>query len=157
MLKFPALFVLIFYAGLPGLGSNNFRNSNYKEKTAGSIRVSRLSFCFLWLWIHLRVLGVNFPVCRRIVIKLEQTHSSPSRSSHLQMFLKKIIFKNSAVFTGKQKRLQHMCFPENNANFVRTPFFIEPLQWLLLSLLFHGSSEMNWQENWFLRSGRENN
>ena len=40
-------FLFIFNAGLRGLGSNNFRNSSYKEKTAGSSRVSRLSFCFL--------------------------------------------------------------------------------------------------------------
>ena len=40
-------FLFIFHAGSRGLGSNNFRNSSYKEKTAGSARVSRLSFRFL--------------------------------------------------------------------------------------------------------------
>ena len=40
-------FLFIFHAGSHGLGSNNFRNSSYKEKTAGSARVSRLSFPFL--------------------------------------------------------------------------------------------------------------
>ena len=43
-------FLFIFNAGSRRLGSNNFRNSSYKEKTAGSARVSRLSFRFLWLW-----------------------------------------------------------------------------------------------------------
>ena len=43
-------FLFIFHAGSRGLGSNNFRNSSYKEKPAGSARVSRLSFRFLWLW-----------------------------------------------------------------------------------------------------------
>ena len=33
----------MFHAGLRGLGSNNFWNSSYKEKTAGSVSVSRLS------------------------------------------------------------------------------------------------------------------
>ena len=33
--------LFIFHAGSRGLGSNNFRNSSYKEKTAGSARVSR--------------------------------------------------------------------------------------------------------------------
>ena len=47
----PRTFLFIFYAGSRGLGSNNFRNSSYKEKTAGSARVSRLSFRFLWLWL----------------------------------------------------------------------------------------------------------
>ena len=39
--------LFIFNAGSRGLGSNNFRNSSYKEKTAGSARVSRVSFRFL--------------------------------------------------------------------------------------------------------------
>ena len=33
-------FLFIFYAGSRGLGSNNYRNSSYKEKTAGSAGVS---------------------------------------------------------------------------------------------------------------------
>ena len=33
----------MFHADLRGLGSNNFWNSSYKEKTAGSVSVSRLS------------------------------------------------------------------------------------------------------------------
>ena len=42
--------LFVFRAGSRGLGSNNSRNSSYKEKTAGSARVSRLPFRFLWLW-----------------------------------------------------------------------------------------------------------
>ena len=52
LVKFPRLFILIFHAGVPGMGSNNFRNSRYK-KTAGLDRVSRLSFRFLWVWYNL--------------------------------------------------------------------------------------------------------
>ena len=39
--------LLLFHAGSRRLDSNNFRNSSYKEKTAASTRVSRLSFRFL--------------------------------------------------------------------------------------------------------------
>ena len=46
----PRTCLFIFDAGSRRLGSNNFRNSSYKEKTAGPARVSRLSFRFLWLW-----------------------------------------------------------------------------------------------------------
>ena len=46
----PRSFLFLFHAGSRGLGSNNSRNSSYKEKTAGSVRVSRLSFCFLSVW-----------------------------------------------------------------------------------------------------------
>ena len=45
-------FLFVFHAGSRGLGSNNSRNSSYKEKTAGSARISRLSFRFLWLRKH---------------------------------------------------------------------------------------------------------
>ena len=40
-------FLFIFNAGSRGLGSNNFRNSSYKEKTAGSARVSGLSLDYV--------------------------------------------------------------------------------------------------------------
>ena len=43
----PHTFLIIFRAGSRRLGSNNYRNSSYKEKTAGSARISRLSFRFL--------------------------------------------------------------------------------------------------------------
>ena len=43
----PCTFLFIFHAGSHRLGSNNFGNSSYKEKTAGSARVSRPSFRFL--------------------------------------------------------------------------------------------------------------
>ena len=43
----PRTFIFVFHAGSRRLGSNNFRNSSYKEKMAGSADVSRLSFCFL--------------------------------------------------------------------------------------------------------------
>ena len=43
----PHCFLFVFHAGLRGLGSNNSRNSSYKEKTTGSVRVYRLSFRFL--------------------------------------------------------------------------------------------------------------
>ena len=42
----PRTFLFIFHAGSPKLGSNNFRNSNYKDKTGGSARVSRLSVSY---------------------------------------------------------------------------------------------------------------
>ena len=40
-------FLFTFNAGSRGLGSETFRNSSHKENTAGSARVSRLSFRFL--------------------------------------------------------------------------------------------------------------
>ena len=48
----PSSFLFIFHAGSRGLGSNNSRNSSYKEKTAGLARVSRLPFRFLLLWLN---------------------------------------------------------------------------------------------------------
>ena len=45
-------FLFVFHSVSHRLGSNDSRNSSYKEKTAGSARVSRLSFRFLWLWYN---------------------------------------------------------------------------------------------------------
>ena len=76
-----------------------------------------------------------------------------SRSSRLEVFCKKGVLENFAKYTGKhlrqglffnkaaglrpatllKKRLWHRCFPVNFAKFLRTPFFIEHLRWLLLT------------------------
>ena len=70
------------------------------------------------------------------------------------MIFKKGVLENFAIFTGKhsywslfliklqawrpatllKKRLQYRCFPVNIPKFLRTAFFIEHLQWLLLLL-----------------------
>ena len=83
--------------------------------------------------------------------------SSLSRSSCLEIFCKEGVLGNLAKFTGKQLRqsvffnkdaglrpatllkkwLWHKCFPENFAKFLRTPFVIEHLRWLLLSFSFN--------------------
>ena len=68
MLKFPALFILIFYAGLCGLGSDNFRNSSYKEKTAGLACVSRLSFRFFMTMISCMGRNLRLNVILRIAV-----------------------------------------------------------------------------------------
>ena len=47
----PRSFLFVFDAGSRRLGSNNSWNSSCKEKTAGSVCVSRLSFRFLWIWL----------------------------------------------------------------------------------------------------------
>ena len=43
---------------------------------------------------------------------------------------------NKAIITSKvfTKRLWHRCFPVNFANFLRTPFCIEDLRWLVMTL-----------------------
>ena len=43
----PRSFLFVSHAGSRELSSNNSWNSNHKEKTAGSARVSRLSFLFV--------------------------------------------------------------------------------------------------------------
>ena len=51
------------------------------------------------------------------------------RSSHQRNSIKQVVLKHFAIFTGKQlkvynfikKRLQHRCFPENIAKFLRAP------------------------------------
>ena len=66
------------------------------------------------------------------------------RSSRAEVFCKKGVLRNFAKFTGKhlcqilkavtllKKRPWHMCFSVNFVTFLRTPFLIEHLWWLIL-------------------------
>ena len=71
------------------------------------------------------------------------------RNSRPEVFCKESVLGNFAKFSGKhpcqslfvnkvrpatllKKRLWHRCFPVNFAKFLRTPFLIEHLWWLLL-------------------------
>ena len=65
------------------------------------------------------------------------------RSSHQRCSMKKGVLRNFGKFTGKHlcrasfliRRLWHRCFSVNFLNiFLRTPFVIEPLWWLLLKI-----------------------
>ena len=78
-----------------------------------------------------------------------------SRSSHPEVFPKKSVLKKFAKFTAKhlcqslffnkvaglrpvtllKKRLWHRCFLVNFVKFLRTPFYIEHLVWLLLDFV----------------------
>ena len=66
----PRTFLFIFHASLRGRVYNNFWNSNYKQKTAGSARFSRLSFCFLWLWLNWKYCSARFWNVHVIDIKM---------------------------------------------------------------------------------------
>ena len=70
---------------------------------------------------------------------------SSCRSSRSQMFFKIRVLRYFVIFTGKhlcclkacnfiKKRLLKGCFPVNIAKFLRTAFFIEHFQWLLLKI-----------------------
>ena len=58
--------------------------------------------------------------------------------SRLAVFCKKDVHRNFAKFRGKHKKEKKealaRCFPANFANFLRTPFITEDLQWLLLCM-----------------------
>ena len=58
-----------------------------------------------------------------------------------EVFCEKGVLRNLAKFTGKhlrkillKKRPWHRCFPVNFSKFLRTHFFKEHLQWLLLNM-----------------------
>ena len=66
-----------------------------------------------------------------------------NRSSRPEVFCKKGVLRNFAIFTGKQtpapvyfliskKRPWHKCFPVNFVKFLRTSFLTQHLWWLLL-------------------------
>ena len=105
-------------------------------------------------WLIINVLVRRFKVLlisiAAILLGLEKTF----RSSHPRCYVKKVFLKISqnshentcarVSFLIKlqargllllKKRLWHRCFLVNFAKFLRTPFFIEHVWWLLLNLL----------------------
>ena len=95
-----------------------------------------------------------------------------SRSSRPEVFCKEDFLRNFVKFTGKhlcqslffnkvaglrpatllKKRLWHRCFPVNLTKFLRTPFFIKHLWWLLLYLL-HTWDKLNVRKTFRRRLG----
>ena len=79
-----------------------------------------------------------------------------NRSSRAEVLCEKGVLRNFAKFTGKhlchsiflnkvaglrpttllKKRLWHWCFPVNFTKFLRTPFYLEHLWWLLLQTVY---------------------
>ena len=87
-------------------------------------------------------------------VKSIQCQIHKLRSSHPEVFFKNGILRNFTKFTGKhlcqslffnnvagprpvtllKKRLWHRCFPVNFVKFLRTPFYIKHIWWLLLQV-----------------------
>ena len=66
---------------------------------------------------------------RHAPMKKRYVRVNQARSSHPEVFCKPA--------TLLKKRLWHRCFPVNFVKFLRTPFFMEHLRWLLLLSTFH--------------------
>ena len=92
--------LFIFDAGSRRLGSNNFWNWSYKGKTTGSARVSRQSFCFLWLCFH----AIN------AIRKIQHIKSSPAK---VYQYLKKL-----------DKNLEDAHFKSTLESFVKNGYFV---------------------------------
>ena len=102
--------------------------------------------CYLQLFIGSKLF------CEEVEGHQTDVEYLPFRSSRPGVFCKKGVLRKFAKITGKhlcqslffnkvvglrlatllKKRLWHRCFPVNFAKFLRTPFFIEHLWWLLL-------------------------
>ena len=52
------------------------------------------------------------------------------------------LFFKTGPATLFKKRLWHRCFPVDFAKLLRTPFFTEYLQWLLLKFISHHTKEI---------------
>ena len=110
-------FLFIFHAGLHRLGSKNFRNSSYKEKTVSSARVSRLSFCFLWLWWDIYIKNVK--KCLEKIWLFVKRHENfnlnpeaclrPCQTSMIKFFCK----NNYRLLWNNHPRI--VCFPKKPA------------------------------------------
>ena len=67
------------------------------------------------------------------------------------------VFLEIRPATLLKKRLWHMCFPVNFAKFLRTLFFTEHLQWLLLNRLPMKSSKFASKNKFYLKITQQNN
>ena len=99
------------------------------------------------------VLTTGFKLGDSLYFSWMQLINAIPRSSRVEVFCKQSVLRNFASFIGKhlcqslffnkvaarrpttllKKRLWHRCFPVNFVKFLRTPFFIEHLWWLLLN------------------------
>ena len=111
-----------------------------------------------WMFEEVLVTPISFPIAFELALvslatRMEKNHY---RSSRPEVFCKNNVLRNFAKFTGKylcqslffikvtglraatlfKKILCHRCFPENFVKFLKTPFFIVNLWWLLLALNF---------------------
>ena len=97
------------------------------------------------MFIH-RIWVDMFQQVVKIAISKQVFTMSKQRGSRPDMFCKKGVLRNFVKFTGKHlcqnlffntavglRLAWHRCFPVNFAKFLRTPFIIEHLWWLLLN------------------------
>ena len=104
----------------------NFKNTFLKQKWTAS-------FGTMFIWIQLN----NLPNSN-LMTSIIFTHRTGNtytvkilnfiRSSRPEMF---------RFATSLKKRLWHRCFPVNFVKFIRTPFSIEDLWWLLLDRIIY--------------------
>ena len=66
------------------------------------------------------------------------------RSSRLEVFHKKGVLRPATLL---KKSLRHRCFPVDFAKFIRTPFFTEHLQWLILYFTIDASEYMTFKKH----------
>ena len=89
-------------------------------------------FCFFYLVPFLFLLEAVVQRCSVKKLLLEISQNLQENTCVRVSFL--IKFVGLRPSTLLKKRLLHMCFTVNFVKFLRTPFFIDHLRWLLLSL-----------------------
>ena len=91
----PRTFLFIFHAGSRRLDSNNFWNSSYKEKTAGSASFHCVKNPFLTeqslSQINLFPIINLFPLVEKKKIKYEKTVSTRQKTIRNEKFVKKYV------------------------------------------------------------------
>ena len=91
----PRTFLFIFHAGSRRLDSNNFWNSSYKEKTAGSAGFHCVKNHFLTeqslSQINLFPIINLFPLVEKKKIKYEKTVSTRQKTIRNEKFVKKYV------------------------------------------------------------------
>ena len=124
-------------------------NANFKEKLTCGFKYDMRNL-------------VNFHPTTQKPENFFSYKNTEDRRSSPEVFCKKGVLRNFTKFTGKhlcqslffnkvaglrpafllKKRLWHICFPVNFVKFLRAPFYIEHLWWLLLrGVIFYDTEQ----------------
>ena len=142
----------------------SFMNFKQRRQIINVFVTSHFSYCTIFWMIHSRKLNdLTEKGQERVLRASDRDHKSTFREllskdksltiHHViqkQLFFKIGVRKNFVNFTRKHLfwSLQHRCFPVKFAKFLRTPFFIEHLGWLLLNSISSRVKSMEPSAKW---------
>ena len=135
-------FMFVEYSwNIPKIYSRDIR----KRFPMKSWAIFRIMFREYWIWEYSLIVPRIFWECDMHFFRWIKKYNSSFRSSHPEVFLRKVVLKISSKFTGEHPyqrlisksnfieiTLRHGCSPVNLLHIFRKPFSRNTSEWLLL-------------------------